>query len=272
MEIDKVINTELLDGPLIAIANFIWSHRNKIDGYDWNNPNWSVPANYEMPENKPLIEWKWEFIRRNPFFRTAWFLYQNQNTDLDIVHKLTRPDIRTLVLALFGLRNIPDPHHDAGHYNRLVWTIRREQPQPDQIFGDDDYLWSGIFFGSRSKDNVIIDIEALFSGSKFDDRDVFYVRIDTRDHIKDQLSAAFDRLMNFDRVEKLQAEADRRRKATRNHTAKWGDYLRVLDANEAGVSPIAIAELLKNKRSGSDSAAESLEQALKIRRDIGRQI
>jgi len=118
----------------------------------------------------------------------------------------------------------------------------------------------------------MVDIDDLLEKSEFDDRHVFYVRVDAKELIKGQLSAAFDQIMQYWDVERLQVEAERRRSVTRNRTDKWGDYLRVLDAEEAGIPLAVIARLLKNKRAGSDAAAESLKQAMKIRQDFGREI
>lgn len=272
VNIEDIINTDSLDVTLWRTANLIWKHHALTAGFDWKNPNWAAPENYNISKDKPLREWKWEFIRRNPFYRTAWHVHENTDPHSKNPHEARRPEIREILLELFDLRNVPDPRHDAEHYKRLVERSWIDGPEEDTLFGEFDHDLKGVCFRHRSLNNVMVDIDDLLEKSEFDDSHVFYVRVDAKELLKGQLSAAFDQIMQYRNVERLQTEAERRRKATRNRTDKWGDYLRVLDAEEAGISHAVIATLLKNKRSGSDSAGESLEQALKIRRDFGREI
>lgn len=78
-------------------------------------PNWMRDGDYEYTESLARREWAWEFLRRNPDFRTAWksaqieygiSSYSGQTTTL--VCALERPS-----LGIWGCLYCSDPQCDA---------------------------------------------------------------------------------------------------------------------------------------------------------------
>ncbi len=41
----------------------------------WKRPDWKNPENYPNPDNAPLIQWAWEFLRRNPAYLSDYQRY-----------------------------------------------------------------------------------------------------------------------------------------------------------------------------------------------------
>jgi Family of unknown function (DUF6499) len=90
---------------------------------EWNVPDWRDPAQYPHPRDCSLRQWAWEFLRRNPEYRSLWrehiepfydpaFRYQDQDVGpVGPAHDVPA-DRQAGLVHRFGLDSFPPSPDD----------------------------------------------------------------------------------------------------------------------------------------------------------------
>jgi hypothetical protein len=90
---------------------------------EWNVPDWRDPAQYPHPRDCSLRQWAWEFLRRNPEYRSLWrehigpfydpaFRYQEQDVGpVGPAHGVPH-NVQAELVHRFGLDSFPPSPND----------------------------------------------------------------------------------------------------------------------------------------------------------------
>lgn len=220
---------------------------------DWGLPNWCEPSSYGETSSWSDLRWRWEFLRRREDLRRDFEQYA------PLAAALRQEDFLKL-----GLTELPDQIASRGFttapYGGLPYGYEGI-PNPRISALTDAFLEfisasgpSGGLHAYYAEGGV----PAYPDGVRFSPDQAVWV-FDLNFDLDPQLAAARDQLA------KLRAGQDRR-KAVKDHKAKWLTYLRVLDAREAGASLAEIASILPETygRRDAQTVHNVIQQAIAV--------
>jgi hypothetical protein len=234
-------------------------------------PDWRNPAVYhQFPPDFPGYRWAWEFLRRNPDYRSDW--------DAALARFRAKPEFEEVVYSW------KDVFFNSGKRTKFLaedWTADPEHPGFYLPVGEAERwrLQRGLFNPStdrpkylgfrRTRDDAAPDfgsVHFLRQGMSFEARGPAYpiVAFDLREPLKPQFDAIYSILKNQqERAPKTFGFKPRRIK---HHRELWPRYLRLLDADLDERTPTQIADVLQYEDDGANERKiwDQLQAARKL--------
>jgi len=221
-------------------------------------PNWQNPDDYRFPRNFPAYRWAWEFLRRNPDYRTEWSAvlsrFRSKTGEFqehkDWIERLRRGEDLVFPDEL-GTDNPDDPLFRLPVVEAKKWGLRvlvnpfTDHPA-DLGFHPGEALY------------------AMKEGASLKSRGPAYpiVVFDLHYQLKPQIEALLPRLEHVRKSLGIELKQVKHKK----HRQLWPRYLRLLDADLDRRTLRQIADVLQHEDDGMNEAKvwDQLQAARKM--------
>lgn len=229
---------------------------------DWGLPDWSAPESYAQCKNWDDSQWRWEFLRRRPDYRSDFeAALAAQTNPLELPPDLTNDDANWQLRD--GLRAWPFFHKGAQRYALMKFF---DPVISEWVYGGPEWN-SGLILGGFDGQEWTVTNDGWFAAVEAEH--MMALTFDLRRPLKEQITEANATLeqAQFEflaygsgapegvSIQDAEYLALRLVPAPKLHREKWSLYLRVLDAREAGASLNEIAEILPKSQSRRDAKA-----------------
>lgn len=234
--------------------------------YDWRL---DVDKNDWLEDNKEYFDyifWRWEFLRRNNFYRLTWIYYSTIFTASFWEKNPNRlTSFNQFVTDVFGLRNICDPRFNFDEHDMLL------SPGAYRYFGlSEDIIHNWPEFTDQNANDLVIRDLSTLEKLHQSNVNLAFVPIDLSLSINLQLSRAKPHLDAIKIRPPKQKLARKNKPLSIRNPEYWPLYAKVLDAHDIGWTHKKIVELLASrKREFVEGAGrDAWEAADRVRRDF----
>jgi hypothetical protein len=233
---------------------------------DWGVPDWSDETAYPTKANNLTnIQWRWEFLRRRHDYRDAW---EAESARVAPIHPKGSPDIpkcRVVLIedadTLYGLMTIcPHPGWDDVTWPNLIFL----DAYPKIIAGD---IWPEGGALEPFREMLQKDLEAP---SATEIAAILDITEPLNPQIKQLKSTVRDYQNLLDRIGSRTGKKVKKQRRLARSGRLLPTYLRVLDANDAGVA-MKVIGIGIGKRSDPENARGWAKDALKAAKLIQKQ-
>jgi hypothetical protein len=223
-------------------------------GNQENAMSWEFKADYEYTKAHKERQWAWEFLRRSPLYRADFLLAQQ--TDRFFFPKKhpteTIAKWRTRVVGM-GL----EPHsEEASASLARKWRMLSGPPNP--LSKSAPTFEAGLVHKISHWEEISTYFAEPDGGGPFLLKEPYLVMVVRRDMPLRRVRPALDKLLRKEVIQR----------STRNVQLGWCDFLRILDAVEAGATAGQIREKLP-KSYGDDACGSAKLAASKLSKHKG---
>ena len=250
---DKMRAIVAMCGRSIAEYDF----RLDIDSTEWL---------FDNKEYFDYIFWRWEFLRRNNFYRLTWLYYTSITTPSYWENNSTKSDnFDRFVTDVFGLKKICDPRFDFDQLDIL------SDGKSYKYFGlDEDIIHNWPEFSDQNSAEIVIHNVEFAENLATANSNVVYIPIDLSLSINQQISKVKPHLKLLQERRKETYSKRRGKPLSKRNAEYWPIYAKILDAHDMGWTHKEIVELLASrKREFAEGAGrDAWVAADRVRRDF----